>query len=94
MNEGLLKYVFHEVKLAGFIFRAILDVRRAVLSVEDGSGRAAEVPLMGSGRPSLFHRESWILRNRELGSGWALCYDSPREPLLCLGDLSDLEVAS
>lgn len=93
MNKALLKYVFHEVKLAGFVFRAILDDGRAVLSVEDESGRDAEVPLIGSGMPSLFHREAWTVRNRNLGSGWALCYDSPCEPVMCLGDLSDLDVA-
>ncbi|MDX3965499.1 MAG: hypothetical protein QHD01_02730 [Bradyrhizobium sp.] len=93
MNKALLKYVFHEVKLACFVFRAILDDRRAVLSVEDESGRTDEVPLMGSGLPSLFHREAWTVRNRDLGSGWALCYDSAHEPIMYLGDLSDVDVA-
>lgn len=81
------------MKLAGFVFRAILDDRRAVLSVEDESSRTAEVPLMGSGLPSLIHQEAWTVRNRDLGSGWTLCYDGAREPIMYLGDLSDADVA-
>jgi hypothetical protein len=92
MQKAHRKHVFYEVEVASIAFRAMLHEGRVLLHVEDASGRESEVPLMGSGMPSLFYGEAWTVRGRDLGSGWSLCYDRPREPLMCLGGLSDSEV--
>jgi hypothetical protein len=79
--------------VAGTAFKAVLDQGSVALYVEDPAGRASQVYLMGSRLPSLFQAESWTIRGRNLGSGWALCHDTAREPVMHLGELNDSEVS-
>jgi len=92
MDKALRKHVFHEVEVGGVAFRTTLRQGRVLLRAEDPSGRQSEVDLMGSARPSLFYAEAWTVKGRDLGPGWALCHDSPDEPVMHLGDLSDASV--
>ena len=92
MDKALRKHVFHEARVGGVASRAIFHQGRAALRVEGADDQEAQVYLMGSGMPSLFHGDAWTVRRRIFGPGWALCHDSMREPLMHLGSLSDGEV--
>ncbi|UWU91448.1 hypothetical protein [Bradyrhizobium sp. CB1015] len=83
------------MKIANVAFRAMVERDRVVLHMENQSGRESSVDLIGKAftLPRLCYSENWTQRRAPSGSpGWAVCHDSPREPRMFLGPLSNEDV--